>query len=609
MRPVNSGMPEEREYRRISDYGIIGDMHSCALIASDSSIDWCCLPDFDSPSIFAAILDKKIGGRFQIMPTLDFNSRHEYLKHTNILKTSFLSPQGKIEITDFMPCHLKYNQHITFGEIHRKITCTEGEETIKIHFDPRLDYARSETKITISKYGCIASDGERTVSLSTDIPLHLNNVVLGSISLSKGESQFLVLKNGEKETLSIEEYESEEKLKRTTEFWQNWIGEDHYKGLWKEEVHRSELVLKLLIYSPTGAIIAAPTTSLPERVGGSRNWDYRFSWLRDSAFALRALVRLGHRYDAEAFFRWLTKSGYDRDGAELKLMFGIKGEMELLEKELNHLEGYRQSKPVRIGNEAHEQFQLDVYGVVVDAIYLYRPHGEIMVQERWTLLKSLVDFVSRNWEKPDNSIWEVRGGRRHFVYSKLMCWVAMDRGVRVAREIGFEEDADRWKPIRDKIKAEILAKGWNPKKRAFVQYYGSNQVDASILMMPLVHFLPATDERFVSTVDRIREDLATDHLVHRYKGYDDGLEGREGAFALCSFWLVDALTLTGKLDEAKRLFEKLLKHGNSLGLFSEEIDEESGELLGNFPQSFTHMVLINSALKLDRALREPRERS
>lgn len=590
-----------REYRPIADYGIIGDMHSCALIASDASIDWCCLPDFDSPSIFGAILDRRKGGRFQIAPTSEYESRREYLKDTNILKTLFKTSQGSIELIDFMPSYSENDRCISFGEIHRRITCIDGRESVRIHFDPKLDYGRSTTTLDLSKHGCNASDKDYALSLSTRIPLHVDGFARGELLMSKGESETLVLRYGTGEARPPEEYESAKKLGQTRQFWEEWVSKTNYNGLWRDQVIRSSLLLKLLVYDPTGGLIAAPTTSLPETIGGSRNWDYRFSWLRDAAFALWAFKILGHKYEADAYFRWLIRAGYADYGAELRLMFGIKGDEGLREEELHHLEGYRGSRPVRIGNGAFDQFQLDVYGAVLDSIYFYHTHGERLQPEKWKIVEDLVDFVHRNWEKPDHGIWEVREEKRHYVYSKVMSWVALDRGVHLAQEMGFPKNAKTWKSIGDRIREEILTRGWSDKKRAFVQHYDSDVLDSSVLIMPLVKFLPATDQKFISTVDKIRDELASDHLVYRYR-VDDGLEGKEGAFALCSFWLVDAYTLSGRVDEARRLFEKLLKHGNNLGLYSEQIDVDTGELLGNFPQAFTHMVLISSALNLNNAL-------
>ncbi len=593
-----------RDYRPISDYGIIGDTHSCALIASDASIDWCCLPDFDSGSVFAALLDKNRGGRFQIAPVSSYRSSHEYLKDTNILRTLFKTASGTTEVIDFMPSYLEEGDHVEILEIHRQVNCIEGSESIGIHFDPKLDYARSETAISISENGCSVSDHKHALALSTNIPLHKERVIQGEVSLSEGESVSLILAYGEAEPRSPAEYSSGKKLSLTKEFWYEWVRKTYYTGRWRDQVVRSSLLLKLLIYHKTGAMIAAPTTSLPETIGGSRNWDYRFSWLRDSAFTLWAFRILGHKSDADAYFNWLMRAGYSDYGSEMLLMYGITGGQGLQEKELSHLEGYKGSRPVRIGNGAFDQFQLDVYGPVLDSIYFYHTHGEKLTSDRWKIVRDLVDFVDSNWTRPDNSIWEMRGEPKHYVYSKVMSWVALDRGVHLAEEMGFPNSSAKWKQTRDAVRNEILLKGWNEDKQAFVQYYGSAVMDASILVMPLVKFLPASDERFVSTVKAIREELSPssgDHLVYRYKA-DDGLPGKEGAFALCSFWLVDALTLSGRINEAHRIFEKLLAHANDLGLFSEQIDEETGELLGNFPQAFTHMVLISSAINLSRAL-------
>jgi GH15 family glucan-1,4-alpha-glucosidase len=461
--------------------------------------------------------------------------------------------------------------------------------------------------------GVIFQSGDQSVGLVSPIPLETQEgVAFQEFTLHQGECltfflEYLETKNGTP-LLSTPE-SGEEAFRNTSAFWQRWLSQCQYDGRWREVVHRSALTLKLLTYAPTGAIVAAPTTSLPEHIGGPRNWDYRYTWIRDSAFALYGLLRLGFTVEAGRFMEWINARCHDLnpDGS-IQLMYGIDGRRDLEEQELPHLDGHRGSRPVRIGNGAASQLQMDMYGALMDAVYLYNKHGASISYDLWVNLCRLLDFVCENWEQPDEGIWEVRGGRQHFVYSKVMCWVALDRGIRLADKRGFPGNRSRWMTERDRIYREIMERGWNPKIGAFVQAYDSEALDAANLIMPLVFFVSPTDPRMLSTLNRTLEQLALGSLVYRYDtntAAADGLEGEEGTFSMCTFWLVEALTKAGRLTEARLIFEKMLSYANHLRLYAEEVSH-SGEQLGNFPQAFTHFGLITAACNLDLALNTKR---
>jgi GH15 family glucan-1,4-alpha-glucosidase len=453
-----------------------------------------------------------------------------------------------------------------------------------------------------------------SLSLATQVPLkQRDSGVFAEFALREEQSAIFVL--GEIDpgaTRDVAFSRSEEELfMRTVDYWRHWLSKCTYTGRWREMVHRSALVLKLLTYEPTGAIVAAPTTSLPEGIGGERNWDYRYTWIRDAAFTLYGLLRIGFTEEAEAFMGWLEDRCYEpRPDGSLQLMYGIDGRSDLTEETLEHLEGYRCSRPVRIGNGAYNQLQLDIYGELMDAVYLYNKYGDPIWYELWTHLRRLIDWVCDNWRREDEGVWEVRGGRRHFVYSKLMCWVAVDRGLRLADKRSFPADSERWLKVRDEVYEEIMEKGWSSERKAFVQSYGGDTLDASTLIMPLVFFVAPKGPRMLSTLDAINrppkdDGLVTGGLVFRYdvEKSADGLMGEEGTFSLCTFWLVEALTRAGRLEQARLLFEQMFGYANHLGLYAEEIGPR-GEALGNFPQAFTHLTLISAAFNLDRALRK-----
>ncbi|HSF10667.1 MAG TPA: glycoside hydrolase family 15 protein, partial [Nitrospirales bacterium] len=498
-------------------------------------------------------------------------------------------------------------------QIIRMLSVVRGTVTFRLECAPAFNFGRDPHDIKTRPKGIIFQSGDQSVGLVSPIPLHTReNFAYQEFTLHQGESlsfflEYLEVKNGD-QLLSTPE-SGDEAFRNTSAFWQRWLAQCQYDGRWREVVHRSALALKLLTYAPTGAIVAAPTTSLPENIGGPRNWDYRYTWIRDAAFSIYGLLRLGFTVEASRFMDWLNARccELNPDGS-IQLMYGIDGRRNLTEEELPHLDGHRSSRPVRIGNGAASQLQMDMYGALMDAVYLYNKHGASISYDLWVNLCRLLDFVCDNWEQPDEGIWEVRGGRRHFVYSKVMCWVALDRGIRLADKRGFPGNRARWMEERDRIYREIMARGWNADIGAFVQSYDSEALDAANLIMPLVFFVSPTDPRMLSTIDRTLEQLSLGSLVYRYengKAASDGLDSEEGTFSMCTFWLVEALTKAGRLTEARLIFEKMLSYGNHLRLYAEEVSH-SGEQLGNFPQAFTHFGLITSACNLDLALNTKR---
>lgn len=606
-------------YQPIEDYGLIGDMHTVALVGMDGSIDWLCFPHFDSPSVFAAILDDRKGGRFKIAPTAEgITHKQFYWPDTNVLVTRFLSAEGVAEITDFMAVrrvpHGDHAPHL----LVRRLKGVRGSLPFRVECLPAFNYARDRHASELTSEGvCFTSPG-LSMSLSTGMALRQDgNGVVAEFALQEGQSEIFVLQGIEPGSgcqISLSEQEAFELFKETVDYWRRWISKCTYTGRWREMVNRSALVLKLLTYEPTGAIVAAPTCSLPEAVGGERNWDYRYTWIRDAAFTLYGLMRIGFTEAAAKFMQWLEARTQELnpDGS-LQIMYGIDGRHTLTEGTLDHLEGYKGSRPVRIGNGAYNQLQLDIYGELMDAVYLYNKYGSPISYGLWHELRRLVNWVVDNWQKTDEGVWEVRGGKQHFVYSKLMCWVALDRAIRLADKRSFPAERDRWLKSRDAIYEEMMNRGWNSKRQAFVQHYDSNSLDAANLIMPLVFFLSPTDPRMLKTIDAINQlprngGLVSNSLVYRYNVEEtvDGLSGDEGTFNICSFWLVEALTRAGRVDpsrllDARLMFEKMLGYANHLGLYAEETGP-CGEALGNFPQAFTHLALISAAYNLDKAL-------
>ncbi len=597
-------------YKRLRDYGIIGNLHTTALVGVDGSIDWYCHPNFDSPSIFGAILDGARGGAFRIS-TQSYATRSQfYLPDTNVLITRFLTREGVGEVTDYMPI-AQGKGEVQRHRIIRQVEAVRGNVPFELSCVPAFDYGRQGHETRVEEAGAQFQGPHVGLTLAGFVPLRkAGNGVEADFRLKEGESAAFVLEGADAprglDEVRLGPPEIEEAFRETVAYWRHWIASCTYRGRWREMVNRSALVLKLLTFAPTGAVVAAPTTSLPEEVSGERNWDYRYTWIRDAASTVYALLGIGFTDEARAFMGWLSEriTG-QRTSGPLKPVYRIDGSEGLSEGILEHLEGYRGSRPVRIGNAAADQAQLDIYGALMDAVSLYNDHGTPISYDLWVDLRRMLDWVTDHWREPDQGIWEMRGPPRDFVHSKMMCWVAMDRGIRLAERRGFPGSVDRWRVARDTIYEEIMAKGWNPKRQAFVQAFGSEALDASALLMPLVLFMSPTDPRVLKTIAAIQKELASDHLVLRYRLRDspDGLKGEEGTFSLCSFWLVQALTRAGRLEEARILFERMLGYANSLGLYAEEIGRR-GEALGNFPQAFTHLGLIAAAVNLDRALGE-----
>lgn len=605
-------------YQPIENYGIIGDMHTLALVGMDGSIDWLCFPHFDSPSVFAAILDDKKGGRFKITPVVEgVTLKQFYWPETNILITRFLSADGVGEITDYMPVQPPAERH-KHHQLVRRVNVVRGAMTFCLECRPAFNYARDEHKIEMTEDGACFHSPTLSLGLATATPLqHDGHGAVAEFTLQEGQTATFVLRDIEPGAgcgALVSEPEAVELFKQTADYWRNWLSNCTYTGRWREMVQRSALALKLLTYEPTGAIVAAPTCSLPENLGGERNWDYRYTWIRDAAFTLYGLLRIGFTEEAARFMGWLEDRCCDLEpDGSLQIMYGIDGRRELKEEILSHLDGYKGSRPVRIGNGASNQLQLDIYGELMDSVYLYNKYGNPISYDLWVSLRRLINWVCENWQKKDEGVWEVRAGRQHFVYSKLMCWVALDRGIRLASKRSFPADLNHWLKCRDQIYEEIMSKGWNSKRHAFVQHYGSDSLDAANLMMPLVFFLSPTDPRMLQTLDALnrspeKDGLVSDSLVYRYNVEEtaDGLRGGEGTFNICTFWLVEALTRAGRVDrtrleEARLMFEKMFGYANHLGLYAEETGP-CGEALGNFPQAFTHLALISAAFNLDRAL-------
>jgi GH15 family glucan-1,4-alpha-glucosidase len=591
------------DYKPISDYGVIGDMHTAALVGLDGSIDWYCAPRFDSPSVFAALLDVRKGGKFQLAPIENFTTKQSYDGDTNVLSTIFESKQGRIKLTDFMPCFMNKGELNGLQEIHRIVDCLEGELGLRITFQPRLDYARGNTTLLETAEGCTAKNQGHQANLASSVKLRVadKDILTNEFRLLKGQRAVFVLKWGKNGAIPASRFETSRKLSRTLSYWKRWVGHVKYQGPFRASVVRSCLVLKLLQYAPTGAMVAAVTTSLPESVGTLRNWDYRYSWIRDNALSVLALSEAGASREALDYARWLIN--LRRHSKEkLQIMMGIGGEREIPETTLDHLEGYRRSSPVRVGNAASKQLQLDVYGILADYVYFLHTLGWTTGQVYENLVRYSADKAMKEWQSPDSGIWEIRQPKT-FVESTMWCYVALDRAIKMARELGYDEDWQRWEPVRKKIKSHILSEGWSEKKKAFTMVFGGEDLDAANLLMPLVGFLPARDPKMTSTIQRIREELSEDDLVYRYK-VDDGQLGKEGAFTVCSFWMVDCLTRLGKLREAEGLLNQLTKRSNHLGLYSEEIDPKTGEALGNFPQAYTHMGLITASVHLEEARRK-----
>ncbi|MEU0510527.1 glycoside hydrolase family 15 protein [Amycolatopsis sp. NPDC006125] len=598
----------------ISEHGMIGDLHTVALVTTDGSIDWFCCPRFDSPSVFGALLDDERGGRFRVRPAGDFTSRQVYYPDSAVLITRFFTAEGVGEVVDFMP---PAGEHATGNHrIVRLIRCVRGRMRFEVELAPRFDYGRRPHRTELAGAGAVLDGGSTVLTVHPvrepgDERLaevrHAGQDLEMSVELSAGQVRGVVLEaDADGPPREIRVAEVRRLFEETTAFWQNWLAGSSYRGRWREAVERSAITLKLLTYAPTGGIVAAPTAGLPEQVGGERNWDYRYTWVRDASFSVSALLGLGFDGEAERFGRWLGDRVRERAGGSsgpLNIMYRVDGSSDLKEDVLDHWSGYRGSRPVRIGNGAAEQLQLDIYGEAMDSLFAGDRAGLPIPHQGWRAVRDVLDWVCANWDQPEEGIWETRGGRRPFTYGRLMCWVALDRGIRLAAEHGRPADQQRWAAERDRIYEEVHDRGWHPGRRAFVQHYDTDVLDSSLLRMPRLGFIAGRDPQWLSTLDAMADELVTDSLVYRYDpaASPDGLRGSEGTFSLCTFAWVDALARAGRVREARGAFEKMLTYANHLGLFSEEI-ALTGEQIGNFPQAFTHLALIDAALTLDAAL-------
>ena len=600
-----AGVGRENVDTPIENHGVVGDLATVALITLDGTIDFLCWGEFDAPTIFASLLGGHDAGFFAITPELEKAKKKQlYLPDTNVLVTRFLSEAAVVEITDFMPVDDGPQRLV------RVVRVVRGEATFHVRCAPRFDYARSTHAVEEAANGAIAflpATGA-AIRLVATTGLAVEGMdAMATFTLKKGEEHTFVLEDhADDAPCNLEGY-GQRTFDGTVAYWRHWMGKSTYRGRWREIVNRSALILKLLTSRKSGAIVAAPTFGLPESPGVERNWDYRYTWIRDAGFTVYSLMRLGYTEEAEAFMEWVADRVETdcKKQVPLQVMYGIDGRKELVEKTLDNLSGYQGAQPVRIGNAAYEQLQLDIYGALMDAIYLSNKYGQPASYERWRDMSRVVDWVTENWNQPDEGIWEFRGGRRDFLHSRLMCWVAVDRAIRLAIKRSLPASIAKWHAVRDEIHADIHANFWDEKQRAFVQSKGSTALDAACLLMPLLRFISPVDPRWLSTLDAIGKTLTEDALVRRYdieaSASVDALKGQEGRFVACSFWYVECLARAGRLDEARLLFEKIFGFANHLGLFAEELGI-AGEHLGNFPQALTHLALISAAYTLDREL-------
>jgi GH15 family glucan-1,4-alpha-glucosidase len=596
-----------RGYLPVAEHGLIGDLHSVALVGTNGTIDWYCCPSFDAPSVFGSMLDADQGGCFELAAAVPAETRQFYFPDTNVLITRFFAEDGVGEIQDFMP--VGGTAEAERRRLIRRVLCVRGAMPFRARVAPRFDYGMDPHALTEIETGAVFAASSLTLGLTATVPVeHDDRDVTTEFKLAEGESAVFALDevSSDAEPRPCPTEEAVELMAATAAFWRSWLSASRYRGRWREVVHRSALTLKLLTYAPTGAFVAAPTTSLPEQVGGERNWDYRYVWIRDAAFCVYALLRLGFTSEADAFINFMFRNAMVREpgaGGPLQVMYGIDGRTELPERELGHLAGYRGSVPVRIGNGAATQFQLDIYGEFTDSVYLYDDWYRPISSAQWDSMITRADWLCDHWDQPDEGIWETRGGPKRFLYSQLMCWVAMERAIRLAIRRGLPADLDRWRKARDAIYRRIMDRGWSPRLKAFTQYEGGDVLDAAVLLMPLVKFIAPTDPKWLSTLDALTATLVSDSLVYRYDplASPDGLRGEEGTFSACSFWYVEALTRAGRLEEARLAFEKMLTYANHLGLYAEQISR-TGQQQGNFPQALTHLALISAAFNLDRAL-------
>ena len=612
-RPVSVGFERSDGYLPIAAYALVGDCRSAALVSADGSIDWLCLPRFDDPSLFGRILDAGHGGFWQICPVGDYRVVQRYRDRNNILETIFSTATGTAVVTDFMPVDEETIEH--HARPHREprvvriLECLTGTVTLRHQFKPAPDYATDRTRFQATGWRLHANSAALHVCMQSTVEV---NSLTTRWRMKAGEEIALALRTDKRGPCSSARHEwtvehAHDLARITQEFWWRWIDRCNYEGPYQKPVVRSALALKLMTYSPTGAIVAAPTTSLPEEVGGGRNWDYRFTWLRDASFTLYAFFQVGMVDEANAFFSWLMQIGLGRRGSDVANLYTLDGDARADEIELPQLSGYRGSSPVRVGNGAIHQLQLDVYGELLDSAYLYARFGGGISLTLWGELRAIVNLAIDRWELPDASIWEARGHDEHYTYSKMMCWVAVDRGLRIAQRFHLPHDAARWRKARRDIHRVVTSRGYSPRLASFTQTLDSEELDAALLRMTQVRFLADTDPRLLSTIEAVAAQLGNGVLVHRYDPATakDGLVGDEGAFLLCSFWLADALAHVGRFEDAQRWFEKLLAFASPLGLYAEEADVRTGEFLGNFPQAFTHLALIGAAVNIERARHRP----
>jgi GH15 family glucan-1,4-alpha-glucosidase len=608
-------------YPLIADHGLIGDLQTAALVATDGTVDWFCAPRFDSPSIFGALLDAERGGHFRIRPKMDaFTSKQLYFPDTAVLVTRFLTEAGVGEVVDFMP--VTTTVATTEHRLIRMVRCVRGEMVFTIDVAPRFDYGREPFETHLEADGAVFAGAHTAMTAClvrepeddrlAEASVNRDGDVHAEVRLTAGQMRGIVVQTGVAGPVRpVRVAEAWRLFDETVDFWEEWLAHSTYTGRWREQLSRSAITLKLMTYAPSGGLVAAPTAALPEQVGGERNWDYRYTWVRDASFSVYSLLGLGFTEEAAALGRWMRDRVEEQDkngGGPLKIMYRVDGSSDLSEETLEHWEGYRGSAPVRIGNGAADQLQLDIYGEAMDSLYFGDRRGLSIAHQGWLSVCDLLDWVTDNWDQPEEGIWETRGGRQDFTYGRLMCWVALDRGVRLATEHGRPGSVQRWQTERDAIYRQIMERGWSPTRQAFRQHYNTEVLDSSLLRMPTVGFVTPNDPMWISTLRAMDHELVTDSLVYRYdpEASPDGLRGSEGTFSLCTFQYVTALALAGEVDKARVTFEKMLTYANHLGLYSEEIGL-TGEQIGNFPQAFTHLALIDAAIALDRELdRRPR---
>ena len=604
-------------YPLIADHGLIGNLQTAALVSTDGTIDWFCAPRFDSPSVFGALLDADHGGHLRTRPTVDtFTKQQLYYPDTAILVTRFLTESGVGEVVDFMPiasAAVASNRH----QLVRMLRCVRGEMTFFVDIAPRFDYGREPHESHVSEDGIFFQGAQSAMSLSIvrepdDAQLaRVQRVseqdLTFELTLTAGQMRGLVLETGQpRPPRQIRVPEAWQLFDETVRFWRSWLAQSTYTGRWQETLERSAITLKLMTYAPSGGIVAAPTAALPEQIGGERNWDYRYTWVRDASFSVYALLGMGFTEEAAALGRWLVARVGEQVGGKggpLNIMYRIDGSSDLIEEILPHWEGYKGSSPVRIGNGAADQLQLDIYGEAIDSIYFANQHGLVGGHQGWRSLCDILNWLTDNWNQPEEGIWETRGGRQEFTYGRLMSWVAFDRGLRLANLHGRPAPLDRWRTERDAIYDQIMEADWSEARQAFVQHSKTDVLDSSLLRMTSVGFISPTDPMWTSTLEAMDGELVTDSLVYRYDpaASPDGLRGSEGTFSLCTFDYVDSLARAGQLEKARNTFEKMLTYANHLGLYSEEI-ALTGEQIGNFPQAFTHLALIDAAITLNREL-------